>query len=45
MTRKNYESPEVEIEKFTIYTDVVVSNPGGLEDGGDETVDDGDFDF
>lgn len=43
MTRKDYESPELEIEKFTIYTETALSN--GFESGGSEEVDDDDFDF
>lgn len=43
MTRKNYESPEVEIEKFTMLTQITCSD--GLTDDGTHEDNDGDFDF
>lgn len=42
MTRKNYESPEVEIEKFTMLTQITCS---GLTDDGTHEDNDGDFEF
>lgn len=36
--KQHYDSPELEIEKFTSY-DVITTSGGGIEEGGDEVFD------